>query len=691
MTTNKRSRIIGLLMALMMVFAMLPTAVFAETAYNLYVNGEQITDERLEIVCGSGSATYDPAASNLTLNNATITQSEATNKYGIRMPEKKKLTVTLEGTNSIVLPDGGGIMTNGDIEITGEGKLVIEVSGVTYDGISTLGNILITGKANVEIKAEKGIGIVGKTVEINGAKVTSVALYAGIDACGLKIVNESDVVIEATEDQRNAAFVRLDENDNGGNIELSMSKVRATSFYPGIYASGDIIINGGEIHSVSTANSAIWTLNNMTVKGGAKLVLDGKYPAGGNGNFIVEAADIDAKNTNEDNIPAIFDIPTISEGYKLTFAKAIDSENVEIDLLSSGTQYLNLYKNVHFITEDIISKVELPFKKIVKQDGNMAPGKQTFEFEIFDIGNYNEEEYEDVTVTAQIETNGAGDYNGNIIIEGPYSQVNEFICEGFYIREKNTGAADWTYSDAVYHAMTYREDDTHLAFDIFPVKLVVTDNGEYYQPTQDIPVDIMTFENTYTYNVDMTPSTVKLPFTKTVKQDGNTAPGKQIFEFEIFDIGNRNTEEYADVTVTAQIETNGAGDYNGEIIIAGPKYQVDAFICEGFYIREKNTGAANWTYSDAVYHVMTYREDDTHLAFDIFPVKLMVTDNEVYYEPTQDMPVEVMVFENTYSFNSENPPETGDTENLMLWFALLFVSIAAVTVTIVCGKKIKEF
>ena len=125
MTTNKRSRIICLLIALTVMFAMLPMATFAETAYNLYVNGEQITDEKLEIVCGSGSATYDSAASNLTLNNAAITQSETTNKYGIRMPEKKKLTITLEGTNSIVLPDGGGIMTNGDIVITGEGKLVI--------------------------------------------------------------------------------------------------------------------------------------------------------------------------------------------------------------------------------------------------------------------------------------------------------------------------------------------------------------------------------------------------------------------------------------------------------------------------------------------------------------------------------------------------------------------------------------
>ena len=169
------------------------------------------------------------------------------------------------------------------------------------------------------------------------------------------------------------------------------------------------------------------------------------------------------------------------------------------------------------------------------------------------------------------------------------------------------------------------------------------------------------------------------------------APAMQVAdEFEIFDIGNSNENEYADVIITAQTETNGVNDYEGNIIIKGSYTQVNAFICEGFYVREKNTGADDWTYSDAVYQVITHRMDDGNFAFDIFPVKLMATDNGEFYQPTQDIPVEAMMFENTYSFNSENNPEVGDMENLMLWFELLFVSVAAVTATIVCGKKRKE-
>ena len=49
---------------------------------------------------------------------------------------------------------------------------------------------------------------------------------------------------------------------------------------------------------------------------------------GGNGSFTVEEAEIDAKNTNENNIPAIFDesVPVIADGYHLKYAKAVDSE-----------------------------------------------------------------------------------------------------------------------------------------------------------------------------------------------------------------------------------------------------------------------------------------------------------------------------------------------------------------------------
>ena len=49
---------------------------------------------------------------------------------------------------------------------------------------------------------------------------------------------------------------------------------------------------------------------------------------------------------------------------KLTYAKAVDSEETEIDLLSSGTQYFALYKNVHFIT-----KAVYPVTFVVTPDG----------------------------------------------------------------------------------------------------------------------------------------------------------------------------------------------------------------------------------------------------------------------------------------------------------------------------------
>ena len=120
-----------------------------------------------------------------------------------------------------------------------------------------------------------------------------------------------------------------------------------------MYTEGTLTVNGGEVKCTSTADAAIWTQGDILIKGGAKITTDGKYPLGGNGTFAVEEAEIDAKNTSENNIPAIFDecVPVIADGYQLTYAKAVDAEGTEIDLLSSGTQYFALYKNVHFITK----------------------------------------------------------------------------------------------------------------------------------------------------------------------------------------------------------------------------------------------------------------------------------------------------------------------------------------------------
>ncbi len=73
---------------LVMAVGLLPTVAFATENYNLYVNGEQFTSDKLSIACGEGTASYDPNTKTLTLNNATITnggKSDESPNYGIRV------------------------------------------------------------------------------------------------------------------------------------------------------------------------------------------------------------------------------------------------------------------------------------------------------------------------------------------------------------------------------------------------------------------------------------------------------------------------------------------------------------------------------------------------------------------------------------------------------------------------------
>ena len=190
--------------------------------------------------------------------------------------------------------------------------------------------------------------------------------------------------MNAREDNFNAAYMG-DEN-GAGKIEIINSKVEATSYYPALFTEGNLTVNGGEVSCTSTADGAIWTKGDILIKGGAKVTTYSEYPMGGNGSFTVEEAEIDAKNTNENNIPAIFDecVPVIADGYHLNYAKAVDSEGTEIDLLSSGTQYFALYKNVHFITKAVypVSFVVTPdglTNVVVKVNGQEVTGSVSLE------------------------------------------------------------------------------------------------------------------------------------------------------------------------------------------------------------------------------------------------------------------------------------------------------------------------
>ena len=396
---------------LVMTAGLLPTVVFAAENYDLYVEGEQFTSENLSIACGEGTATYDPDTTTLTLHNATI-DNDITANYGIRASIPDTLKIRLTGANTITRTDiggGSGIRSDNAVEIIGDGTLTINVKGDTYDGVYVGADLKISDKATVEINSKGGLGISADgIVEIDDAIVNSTGRHAGIDAYGLKITNGADVTLMATKDNCNGAFIRKDNEGNGGNIELIASKVKATSFYPGLYAKGKLTINGGEVKCTSTADSAIWTQGDILIKGGAKVTTEGKYPMGCDGTFTVEEAEVDAKNTSSINIPAIFDesVPVITDGYKLTYAKAVDSDGKEIDLLSSGTQYFALYKNVHFITKAVypVSFVVTPdglTNVVVKVNGQEVTGPVSLE-----AGTYP------VEVTAD----NCKAYSGNITI-----------------------------------------------------------------------------------------------------------------------------------------------------------------------------------------------------------------------------------------------------------------------------------
>lgn len=506
---SKIRKLMGFAAALAFAMVMLPASAFADTSYyDLYVNGEQFTSDNLTIECGEGTATYEPATQTLTLNNASITNTA--DYGGIRSELTSDLTIALQGSNSIAFDDNMGIKAAGNVEITGPGNLAINVAGETKDGLNVAGNVSVR-ETSLVVNAPGGIGIASDgTVSLDNARVTSAALYAGVDAINLIIENGSVVDISATKDRCNAAFISSRGGATGGNIRISNSNVVAKSVFPGLFAASNLAISGASVQSTSTADSALWARGDLTIGGNAHVTLDGKSPSGCGGDFTVYAAEIDAKNTNVENIPAIFENPVIGNDFDLTYAVAVDSEGATIDLIEHdgaerAKSFLNLYKNIHFVTGEKSATYSFPFTKAVKKGGDVAPGTQEFELEIFNVGVGQIEDYTDVTVTANVTTNGAGEYEGLLTIQGPKSQIRDITCEGFCVREKNTGVANWTYSDAVYCIFCYEyeiatdgQSTTQSSYDIFPVQLVETDNGAFYEKTQDTPVASMTFENVYT-------------------------------------------------------------------------------------------------------------------------------------------------------------------------------------------------
>ena len=693
-----KKKLFAILLSIVMVAGLLPaTALAAEpTVYDIWVDGVQVTSENKDNLCG-GTVSYDPTTHTLSLNNATL-DNDTMSDYGIKTIIPNTLKIRLTGTNSITRtsPGGGMGIAPNSVEITGDGTLKINVIGENYDGISAGADVKISDKAKVIINAEGGLGITGRMVEIDGATVDSTGLYAGIDAHRLKIVNGADVTLKATQDGRNGAYIWKDQEGNGGDIELAASKVKATSYYPGLYAAGDLTVNGGEVNCTSTADGAIWAKGNILIKGGAKVTTDGKFPMGGNGTFTVEEAEIDAKNTNENNIPAIFDecVPVIADGYHLNYAKAVDSEGTEIDLLSSGTQYFALYKNVHFITKAVypVSFVVTPdglTNVVVKVNGQEVTGSVSLE-----AGTYP------VEVTAD----NCKAYTGNITITADAATHTQTIAMTYL-------PADYTKVDAAIAKANALNKDDYKDFSGVEaaVNAVVRDKNITEQSEVDAMAKAIEDAIAALQYKDADYIKIEVPFKLTVKKTGEMDPGKETFKFAIERFGA--TTEY--VLVQDTVETEGEKTYEGKFIFTIKENQAGN-LSEGFVIRQVKGNAEGWTYDETkFYAIPMFADTYTNVAGWSF---LKYDENA---ELDYNNPIEEIGFTNSYSAKKpvvpsepteptkpddtiKSPqtteptkpddtiksPQTGDTSNMVLWIALLLVSgSAAIGTTVVSRKK----
>lgn len=329
--------------------------------------------------------------------------------------------------------------------------------------------------------------------------------------------------------------------------------------------------------------------------------------------------------------------------------------------------------------------LDVSIVKHVQQNGTEAPPAETFEFEVEDTarGEKHPLSYYGIRVEdLKLSTNGVNDVEKTLrfhvktkkdytadhwnAVTKSGSDTVAWYSKTFLLKEKNDGKPGWNYSTADY-ALTFWYD---IEYNSMKLNLHQPGNDVYY-PTAE-------FTNTYSS------TSYELPFTKTVKQGGNTAPGKEKFALEIFDVGVSSMEAHAKDLYTATVTTKGAGTYDGKLIISGPADQVEALLCEGFYVREKDRGADHWTYDDAVWHIKPQYEQTSgqtvvnvplaptntpleatvmNYQLAIYPTTKMKGANGIYYEDSETA-VEKMTFTNTYTYDAEViPPAATITAN----------------------------
>lgn len=229
-------KIISAVLVLIIVFTMLPTAIFAaDVEYNLWVGDTRVTSANMANVLGDGTVSYTPAVDGtpqtLTLSGANITTPRTSGgyKYGIYSYDPLNIVLTAGSSNII----GGDEFNAG--------------SNPSY-GINT-GSLSISGNGSLAVTSGSGnecVGIISGNINITGG--------AQVTATG----GESTMSSLSSNGIRASVFTVDGESTNvtaiGGKAENSSNGIAADTI--NIYG-GEVNANGGEANNFSNGISSL--------------------------------------------------------------------------------------------------------------------------------------------------------------------------------------------------------------------------------------------------------------------------------------------------------------------------------------------------------------------------------------------------------------------------------------------------
>lgn len=334
-----KNKIISLAAACLFAVGLLPSAVSADDAPILFVNGKDIiAAENNTVQCGTGKAVYDAATHTLTLDNAQITEHTKdgdipTTGRGAIYAMYTPLNIVLVGDNSIDI-DGDnyqyayGIYVweqNLTISSENKGSLTIASNNRTIEaqGKVTIDNVSLDltaakadcdgmGGESFEIKSSDiklrsdSWGIYSENdfnvsdskfdiqspinnIMVDEGKLTAsnTKFYVKNTVSGCAIYAGKDITIE------NGSYVEAESEPDcaiftPGNIKLDNSEFHLKGLYPGVMSSGDMEIKDSKVESKSTDDIGIWSRSNLTIIGNSEVKSNG---IGAAGEFAIEPAD----------------------------------------------------------------------------------------------------------------------------------------------------------------------------------------------------------------------------------------------------------------------------------------------------------------------------------------------------------------------------------------------------------------